>query len=90
LFEAQTVAKKELRAFKPVVKTAYLQMHKVETLENAEWNAIIAFKPKEFNLNATQQLVAKASLLFRKRKDKLEQFQEVRKKSLILVADLGP
>jgi hypothetical protein len=65
-------------------------MHQVETLADAEWNSLIASKPKEFNLNATQQFVAEASLLSRKWKDKLEQFQEVREKSLELVPELGP
>jgi hypothetical protein len=90
LFEAQTVAKKELRAFQPVVQTAYLQMHQVETLVDEEWNSLITSNPKEFNTSATQQFVAEASLLARKWQDKIEHFQEIRKKSLELVPELGP
>jgi hypothetical protein len=65
-------------------------MHQVETLADAEWNSLIASKLKEFNLNATQQFIAEASLLARKWQDKLEQFQEIREKSLELVLELGP
>jgi hypothetical protein len=85
LFEAQTVAKKELRYFRLIVQTAYLYMHQVETLSDAECNSLIASNPKEFNLSTTQQLVAKSSLLARKWKDKIEQFHEVKEKSLELV-----
>jgi hypothetical protein len=46
LFESQTVEKKELRAFRNVVKTTYLQMHQVETLVDVEWNSLIESKPK--------------------------------------------
>jgi hypothetical protein len=49
-------------------------MHQVETLLDVEWNSLIASKLKEFNLNATQQFIAEASLLARKWQDKLEQF----------------
>jgi uncharacterized coiled-coil DUF342 family protein len=62
----------------------------VETLVDAEWNSLIASKPKEFNTNATQQFVAEASLLARKWQDKIEHFQEIREKSLELVPELGP
>jgi hypothetical protein len=65
-------------------------MHQVETLADAKWNSLMASKPKEFNLNTTQQFVAKASLLARKWQDKLEHFQEVKEKVLKLVTDLGP
>jgi hypothetical protein len=85
LFEAQTIAKKELRYFRLIIQTAYLYMHQVETLAYAECNSLIASNPKEFNLSTTQQLVAKSSLLARKWKDKIEQFHEVKEKSLELV-----
>jgi hypothetical protein len=45
---------------------------------------------KEFNLSATQQFVAEASLLARKWKDKLEQFQEIKEKALEIVRELVP
>jgi len=54
LFVAQTIEKRELRAFRPIIQTTYLEMHQVETLTDTNWNALIASKPKEFNLSATQ------------------------------------
>jgi len=90
LFEAQTVEKKELRAFRPIAQTAYLNMHQGETLADVECNVLFSSKLKEFHLNATWQFVAEASFLYRKWKDKLEQFQEVKEKYLELVPELGP
>jgi hypothetical protein len=57
---------------------------------NSEWNSLVASKPEEFTTGATQQFVVEASVLARKWQDKVENFQEVRKKSLELVPELGP
>jgi hypothetical protein len=34
LFEAQSVAKKELWEFQPIIQTTYLQMHQVDATSN--------------------------------------------------------
>jgi hypothetical protein len=65
-------------------------MHQVDAITNSEWNSLVASKPEEFTIDATQQFVVEASVLARKWQDKVENFQEVRKKSLELVPELGP
>jgi hypothetical protein len=45
---------------------------------------------KRIHHRHTQQFVVEASVLSRKWQDKVENFQEVRKKSLELVPELGP
>ena len=35
LYEAQTMAKKELREFRPIVQTYYLQMHQVDAIADS-------------------------------------------------------
>jgi rubrerythrin len=47
-------------------------------------------KAKRVHHNATQQFVVEASLLSRKWQDKVDNFQEVRKRSLELIPELGP
>jgi hypothetical protein len=84
------VAKKELREFRPIVQTTYLQMHQVDAIADSEWNSLVASKPKECITDATQQFVVEASLLARKWQDKVDNFQEVRKRALELVPELGP
>jgi hypothetical protein len=66
LFEAQTMAKKGLRSFLPVVQNTYLQMHQVDILAYAEWNALIASKPQEFITSAMKHFLIEVSLLSRK------------------------
>jgi hypothetical protein len=66
LFEGQIVAKKELRDLILVIQNAYLHMYSVEKLENSKLNSLISSKAKEFNLTATQQFIAEASLLAKK------------------------
>jgi hypothetical protein len=90
LYEAQTVAKKELQEFRPVVQTTYLQMHQVDSIADSEWNSLVVSKPKECITDATQQFVVEASLLSRKWQDKVDNFQDVRKRALELVPKLGP
>jgi hypothetical protein len=90
LYEAQIVAKKELREFQPIVQTTYVQMHHMDTIADSEWNSLVVSKPKECIIDANQQFVVEASLLARKWQDKVEKFQEVRKRSLELVSELGP
>jgi hypothetical protein len=65
-------------------------MHQVDAIADSEWNSLVASKPKECITDATQQFVVEASLLARKWQDKVENFQEVRKRSLELVPELGP
>jgi cysteinyl-tRNA synthetase len=90
LFEAQSVAKKELHEFRPVVQTTYMQMHQVDATVDSEWNSLVASKPKGCITDATQQFIVEASLLARKWQDKIVGFQEVRKRALELVPELGP
>jgi hypothetical protein len=90
LFEVQSVAKKELRDFRPVIQTVYMQMHQVDATTDSEWNSLVASKPKGCITDATQQFMAEASLLARKWQDKVGSFQEVKKWALELVPELGP
>jgi hypothetical protein len=63
LFEAQSVAKKELCDFRPVIQTVYMQMHQVDATTDSEWNSLVASKPKGCSTEVTQQFVVEASLL---------------------------
>jgi hypothetical protein len=90
LFEVQCVAKKELHEFSPVSQIVYIQMHQVDATTNSEWNSLVASKPKECIIDATQQFIAEASLLVVKWKDKVGSFQEVKKWALELVPKLVP
>jgi hypothetical protein len=90
LYEAQSVAKKELCDFRPVIQTAYMQMHQVDATTDSEWNSLVAAKPKEYNKEMTQQFLAEASLLARKWQDKVEIFHGVKHRALELVPELGP
>jgi hypothetical protein len=90
LFEAQLVDKKELHEFRPIIQTMYIDMHQVDATTDSEWNFLVASKPKGCITDVTQQFVAKASLLFRKWQEKIVGFQEVGKRSLNLVRELGP
>jgi hypothetical protein len=90
LFEAQSIAKKELHDFRPVIQTVYMQMHQVDATTDSEWNSLVASKPKECITDATQQFIVEASLLARKWQDKVGSFQEVKKQALELVPELGP
>jgi hypothetical protein len=45
---------------------------------------------KVFIIDVTQQFIAEASLLARKWQDKIVVFQEVKKKALELILELGP
>jgi hypothetical protein len=51
---------------------------------------MVASNPKGCITDATQQFVVEASLLSRKWHDKIGSFQEVRKRALELVLELGP
>jgi len=64
-------------------------MHLVEAIDESEWNSLVASKKKEWITDATQQFVVEASLLAIKWQDKVENFQEVGKRSLELVPKLG-
>jgi hypothetical protein len=90
LYEAQSVAKRELREFRPVVQKSYLQMHQVDATTDSEWNSLVASKPKGCITDTTQQFMAEASLLARKWQDKDDNFQGIRKRALELVPELGP
>jgi hypothetical protein len=57
LFEAQSVAKKELRDLWYVIQTVYMKMHQFDVIEDSEWNSLVASKPKECITNATQHFV---------------------------------
>jgi hypothetical protein len=46
LFEAQSVAKKELRNFRPVIQTLYMHMDQVDATTYSEWNSLVTSKPK--------------------------------------------
>jgi hypothetical protein len=79
LFEAQSIAKKELCEFRPVIQKIYIQIHQVDATTDSEWNSLVTSKPKGCITDATQQFIAEASLLARKWQDKVGSFQEVRK-----------
>jgi hypothetical protein len=86
----QSIAKKKLRDFHPVIQTFYMQMHQVDATIYSKWNSLAASKPKGCITDVTQQFVVEASLLARKWQDKVGSFQEVRKWALELVPELGP
>jgi hypothetical protein len=65
-------------------------MHQVDAIANSEWNSLVASKPKECIKNSTHLFVVEAPLLSRKWQDKVDNFQEVRKRALELVPNLGP
>jgi hypothetical protein len=65
-------------------------MDQVDETTYSEWNALVASKPKGCITDVTQQFIAEASLLSRKWKDKVGIFQEVKKRALKLVRELGP
>jgi hypothetical protein len=67
-----------------------MQMHQVDATADSKWNSLVSSKPKGCITYETQQFVAETSLLSRKWKDKIWSFQEVRKRALELVQDLGP
>jgi hypothetical protein len=67
----------------------YLQIHQVDSIADSEWNSLVASEPKECIINATQQFFVEASLLSRKWQDKVDNFQEVRKRALKLIPELG-
>jgi hypothetical protein len=90
LYEAQTVVNKELCEFRPVVQTTYLHMHQVDAISGSKWDSLVASNPKECITDTTHQFVAKTSLLAKKWQDKVDNLQEVRKRSLKLVLDMGP
>jgi hypothetical protein len=46
LFKAQSIAKKELRDFQPVIQRMYMQMHQVDATKDSEWKSLVASKPK--------------------------------------------
>jgi hypothetical protein len=79
LFEVQSIAKKQLREFQPVVQKMYMQMHQVDATTYSKWNSLVASKPKGCITYVTQQFVFEASVLARKWQDKIGSFQEVRK-----------
>jgi hypothetical protein len=90
LFEAQSIEKKELRDFRPVIQVVYMKMHQFDATTDSEWNFLVASKTKADSKETTQQFVAEASLLARKWKDKVGNFQGVKQRALELVPKLGP
>jgi len=90
LFEAQSIAKKDLRDFRPIIHSIYMHMNNVDAKIDYEWNLLVTYKPKGCNKEVTQQFVAEASLLTGKWQDKVGKFQGVKEWSLELVPYLGP
>jgi peptidoglycan hydrolase CwlO-like protein len=90
LFEAQSVAKKELHDFRPVIQTVYMKMHQVDATIDSEWNSLVASKPKGCITDATQQFVVEASLLARKWQDKVGSFPGSQEVGLRVGPRVGP
>jgi hypothetical protein len=67
-----------------------MQMHQVDVAADYEWNSLVTSKPKGCIIYETQQFVSEASLLSRKWQDRIGGFQEVKKRALELVPELGP
>jgi hypothetical protein len=78
LFEAQSVAKKELCEFRPIIQIAYMKMHQVDATTDSQWKLLVEGKPKEYKKEITQQFLAEASLLAQKWHDKIGSFQGVK------------
>jgi hypothetical protein len=74
LYEAQSVAKKELCKFQPIIHTTYMLMHQVIATNISEWKLLVTAKPKEYSKETTQQFLAEASLLSWKWHDKVGSF----------------
>jgi septation ring formation regulator EzrA len=66
LFEAQSIAKKELCKFRPIVQIMYIKMHQVDATNDYEWNSLDTSNPKGCIPGVTQDFVVEASLLSRK------------------------
>jgi hypothetical protein len=66
LFDAHTVAKKELQEILPIVQVAYLHMHQLGIIAEVEWNSLVAYKPKDFTTDATKKFVVEASVFAKK------------------------
>jgi hypothetical protein len=64
-------------------------MHQVDAIVDSEWNSLVASKIKECITNATQHFFVEASLLARKWCDKVDKFQEVKKRSPEILPELG-
>jgi len=76
--------------FQPVIQTIYMKMHQVDVTTDSELKYSVASKTKECIIDTTQQFVVEVSLLARKWKDKVGRFQEVKKRALEWVLELGP
>jgi hypothetical protein len=90
LYEAQSVAKKELHEFRPIIQSAYMQMHQFDASTYSKWHLLVAAKTEVYNKEMNQHFLAEESLLVQKWKDKFGSFQGVKHKSLELVLELGP
>jgi hypothetical protein len=67
-----------------------MQMHQVDAKADSEWNYLVASNPKGCIIDVNQQFVVEASRIARKWQGKIGAFQEVRKRALELILDLGP
>jgi hypothetical protein len=67
-----------------------MKMHQVDATIDSKWNSLVTSKPKGCITDETQQFIVEASLLARKWQDKVGSFQEVKKRALELVPELGP
>jgi hypothetical protein len=61
----------------------------VDAIADSEWTSSVASKTKECIADVAQQFVVEALLLARKWQEKVDNFQEVRKRALELVLELA-
>jgi hypothetical protein len=67
-----------------------MKMHQVDVRIYSEWDSLVTSKPKGCITYVNQWFVTKASRLSKKWQDKIGSFQEVKKRALELVSELGP
>jgi hypothetical protein len=77
LYDTNQDMKKELREFKPVVQETYVQIQQLDYVVDSKWKTLMATKPIEPDVAMTQEFVIGASILVRKWKDKVEQYDNL-------------
>jgi hypothetical protein len=76
LFEAQSVAKKELHDFRPVIQTTYMKMHQVDATTDSEWNLLVDAKQRNIEKRRPNSFLQRHHSSPKNGRTKLEAFKE--------------
>jgi len=68
----------------------YVQLEHLDSSIDIEWNSLLATKPEETNVVAGQELVASASILIRKWKERVDQYNQFAQQKMQVIYELGP